>query len=47
VAVRSKHDGEVPIQPVDLLKSFHQIESVEPAETIWRAAQLDDAAGWG
>jgi len=33
--------------PVDLLQNFHQIESVEPAGTILRATQLDDAAIWG
>ena len=33
--------------PVDLLENFHQIESVEPAGTILRATQLDDAAIWG
>ena len=32
--------------PVDLLENFHQIESVEPAGTILRATQLDDAAVW-
>jgi hypothetical protein len=32
--------------PFDLLRIL-PIESVEPAETIWRATQLDDAAGWG
>jgi hypothetical protein len=33
--------------PVDLLENFRQIESVEPAGTILRATQLDDAAIWG
>ena len=33
--------------PVDLLEHFHQIESVEPAGTILRTTQLDDAAVWG
>jgi len=33
--------------PVDLLENFRQIESVEPAGTILRATQLDDAAMWG
>lgn len=33
--------------PVDLLENFRQIESVEPAGTIMRAVQLDDAALWG
>jgi hypothetical protein len=33
--------------PVDLLENFRQIESVEPAGTIMRAMQLDDAALWG
>ena len=33
--------------PVDLLENFRQIESVEPAGTILRAIQLDDAAMWG
>jgi hypothetical protein len=33
--------------PLDLLENFHQIESVEPAGTILRATQLDDAALWG
>ena len=33
--------------PIDLLENFHQIEAVEPAGTILRAAQLDDAALWG
>ncbi len=33
--------------PVGLLENFHQIEAVEPAGTILRAAQLDDAALWG
>jgi hypothetical protein len=33
--------------PLDLLENFRQIESVEPAGTIMRAMQLDDAALWG
>ena len=33
--------------PVGLLENFRQIESVEPAGTILRATQLDDAAIWG
>jgi len=33
--------------PLDLLENFHQIDTVEPAGTILRAAQLDDAALWG
>jgi len=33
--------------PVDLLENFRQIESVEPAGTILRATQVDDAAIWG
>ena len=35
------------IVPLDLLENFHQIDTVEPAGTILRAAQLDDAALWG
>ena len=33
--------------PLDLLENFRQIQTVEPAGTILRAEQLDDAALWG
>jgi hypothetical protein len=49
-AAMSKSTYEIRITgtaPVDLLDNFHQIESVEPAGTILRARQLDDAALWG
>ena len=42
--MRSESRGTVPL---DLLENFRQIESVEPAGTIMRAMQLDDAALWG
>ena len=49
-AAMSKSTYEIRITgtaPLDLLEDFHQIESVEPAGTILRATQLDDAALWG
>jgi hypothetical protein len=49
-AAMSKSTYEIRITgtaPLDLLENFHQIESVEPAGTILRATQLDDAALWG
>jgi hypothetical protein len=42
--MRSESRGTVPL---DLLENFRRIESVEPAGTIMRAMQLDDAALWG
>ena len=33
--------------PLDLLENFRQIQTVEPAGTILRAVELDDAALWG
>jgi hypothetical protein len=42
--MKSESWGTVPL---DLLENFRQVESVEPAGTIMRAMQLDDAALWG